>query len=630
VVTSKAAQLDRAMMLRTGNAEKRHELGSVLRGLVDETVGRPVDAGLENLAEVTNARHWAAQDLQRYAELERDFLAAATDRDRIRGVVWPREAPSDVDLPRIEKLANRVVRTHWRWLRSRRARKFREFSGITDPGIGAAQVIAWCRAEREFAHSYQELRHFLGTRQGDLLGDFERTDVRWRHASERQLRELVRRGVTSGAELLTRLSTALTEDEPRRDLMMEALGYAKGWATSTLSTRPNFRCAAATIDLVVIDEASQCSLAQVLPLACRAKRLVIVGDPRQLPPVVTADPGQLRWLAEQAGIQHQELATRCHTYGEDSAFSAFAARFRPGPLLLDEHYRCHPDIIRFCNEEFYRNQLKILTSVEYPATADRGIGWIEVAGVTEPGRTGSVINEPEARAIVDWLVNADPTAVESIGVVTPFRAQANLIERLLNDAGIRSVEVGTAHTFQGGERDTMLFSTVVSRGVRTGTVGWLESQRNLVNVAVSRAKRRLVVFGNYGELREHGPNTLRALARAAQIPASAPAVSAGSYIQRLHAALTAQGIPAKLGQVAEGYPIAIAVTGRSGTLIDVEVSEFPDGDSGGGLQRALAVRDGNLRALGWQILRVPASQVYLDADQVVRTVLQAAHTGAHS
>ncbi|WP_411675424.1 AAA domain-containing protein [Amycolatopsis acidiphila] len=71
--------------------------------------------------------------------------------------------------------------------------------------------------------------------------------------------------------------------------MVEALGYAKGWATSTLSSRPNFRCAAATTDLVVSDDASQCSLAQVLPLAYRSKRLVIVGDPQQLPPVVTAD-----------------------------------------------------------------------------------------------------------------------------------------------------------------------------------------------------------------------------------------------------------------------------------------------------------------------------------------------------
>lgn len=57
------------------------------------------------------------------------------------------------------------------------------------------------------------------------------------------------------------------------------MAHAKGWATSALSARPNFDCRAGVIDLVVIDEASQCNLAHVLPLAYRAKRLVVVGNP---------------------------------------------------------------------------------------------------------------------------------------------------------------------------------------------------------------------------------------------------------------------------------------------------------------------------------------------------------------
>lgn len=435
VVTSKAAQLDRAMVLRTGNAEKRRELGGMLSDLVEETVARPPDPGDEDMAGVTTARHWASRDLQHNAELQRDTLTAATLRDALRDQIWPHQLPAPETLPRTEKLANRVVRTRWRWLRRRRDRKFRTVTGISAPTVGAEQVVTWFAAGREFDRRFRELREFVDSIPGDLVDRFGATDLRWRQASEAQLRELVRRGVASGAGVLTSLGSALTEDEPRLDLMTAALQHVRGWATSTLSTRPNFRCAAGTIDLVVIDEASQCGLAQVLPLAYRAKRLVIVGDPRQLPPVVTADPGQLRWLAKESGVEHQELAAMNHTYGEDSAFSAFATRFLPRPLLLDEHYRCHPDIIRFCNQEFYDNQLKVLTSVDYPKHAGRGMSWQEVSGRTEPGRTGSVVNEPEARAIVDWLTNADPSILDSVGVVTPFRAQANLIHRMVGEAG---------------------------------------------------------------------------------------------------------------------------------------------------------------------------------------------------
>jgi hypothetical protein len=627
VVTSKAAQLDRAMVLRTGNTEKRRELGAMLPDLVEEIVARPPSPGNENMIEVAGERHWASRDLQHNAESQRDILAAATHRDGLRDQLWPRQLPAPEALPRIEKMANRVVRTRWRWLRRRRDRKFRTVTGISAPAVGAAQVAAWFAACREFDRRFRELREFLDSVPGDLVARFDATDRRWRHASEAQLRELVRHGVMSGAEVLKRLGTALTEDEQRLDLMTAALHHVKGWATSALSTRPNFRCAAGTIDLVVIDEASQCGLAQILPLAYRAKRLVIVGDPQQLPPVVTADPGQLRWLAEESGSAHQELAAMNHTYGEDSAFSAFAARFRPQPLLLDEHYRCHPDIIRFCNREFYDNQLKVLTGVDYPEHAGRGMSWHEVSGRTEPGRTGSVVNEPEARAIVDWLTNADPSILESVGVVTPFRAQANLIYRLIGEAGLPPVEVGTAHTFQGGERDTILFATVMSNGIRPGTVGWLETQRNLVNVAVSRAKRQLVVFGDYATISTHRPKTLLALAEAARHPASESAASPTWLAHRLHTALTARGIPARLGNTVEGYPIAIAVTGRSGELIDIEIDEFPQGDPGGGLQRALSVRDGNLRSLGWHILRVPAWQVYLEPDKVVALVLRGLSTG---
>ena len=308
-----------------------------------------------------------------------------------------------------------------------------------------------------------------------------------------------------------------------------------------------------------------------------------------------------------------------HTDGEDSS-STRSPRFQPTPLLLDDitaairtSFDLQPGVLQQPAEGAHQRRLSRPRRQRY-----------ELARGFRVHRTGSHRRRgqrAEARAIVDWLTNADPSTLKSVGVVTPFRAQANLIHRLIGEAGLHPIEVGTAHTFQGGERDTILFATVMSNGIRPGTVGWLESQRNLVNVAVSRARRQLIVFGDYATINTHRPKTLLALAEAARHPASESASSPTWLTRHLNVSPTARGIPARLGTSVEGYPVAIAITGRSGELIDVEIDEFPHGDAGGGLQRARAVRDDNLRSLGWRVLRVPAWQVYLEADKAVYLVL---------
>jgi hypothetical protein len=376
----------------------------------------------------------------------------------------------------------------------------------------------------------------------------------------------------------------------------------------------------------VIDEASQRSLAQVLPLAYRARRLVIVGDPHQLPPVVTAHAEELRAFAAAAGTTHRDLAAAHHTYGEGSAFTAFAARFKPAPLLLDEHYRCHPEIIGFCNAQFYGNRLRVLSAVERVDGCPRGLDWLDVDGHTDRGQAGSAVNETEAWAVVDWLLASGLPPADTVGVVTPFYAQAARIRQLLRQrtgAVPEDLRVGTAHTFRGGERDTVLFSTVIAPGALPGTVAWLEGNRNLINVAVSRARRHLVVFGNRAELRRAKATTLLALADSATAPAAGQDRTASETIRALHAALVAAGLPARLGGTDEGYPLAIATTAPNGDHIDIEVDEYPEGDPRGRFQRQSGIRDRNLRRLGWRVIRVPGWQVHLDPAAAVDHVRRA-------
>lgn len=623
VIDTKTAAVDDALVLRTGNADKRRQLGDRLPDLIEEVLGRSVDPAASSLARDALVRHQAAHALHEKAEVSGRVLAAAIRRDEARAGVWGEEQPPPSSMtPLVRSRAERTVTTRWRWLRRRRANRLRELAGIRDAAVTPQQVLDWLASEASFDEAERALTTFQQANPGDLMEQFAQANDRWQEVSRATIRNRVLEGFTNGEESLRGLADTLTEDLDRREAIARAMIYIKGWATSALSVRPNFDCSAGTIDLVVIDEASQCNLAQVLPLAYRAKRLVIVGDPQQLSPVVTANAEELRALATAAGLSHDELAAGRLTYGQDSAYSAFAARFHPEPLLLDEHYRCHPDIIRYCNERFYGNKLTVLTSVDRDGDPPRGVEWHDVDGRTEPGRTGSAFNEAEAEAVVAWIVKSG-LAPDRLGVVTPFRAQAARIAALLARQGndrLAEVRVGTAHRFQGGERDTIVFSTVISTGALPGTVSWLEGERNLINVAVSRAQRHLIVFGSRAELRERKVTSLLGLAEMADRAAGRATAALSPATKRLHDALTAKGLPASVGEVDEGYPFALVVTALNGDRINIEVDEFPDGDPHGRRQRQLTTRDANVRRLGWHVLRVPGWQAYIDPDVIANEV----------
>jgi hypothetical protein len=112
-----------------------------------------------------------------------------------------------------------------------------------------------------------------------------------------------------------------------------------------------------------------------------------------------------------------------------------------------------------------------------------------------PGQQGSWINADEVRKVddcVNYILRELPEA--SVGVVTPYKAQADRIANSWKDES--RVRVGTVHTFQGGERDVMVFDLVAGPAMPGGSIAWLEAERNLWNVAISRARSHLIVVGN--------------------------------------------------------------------------------------------------------------------------------------
>jgi AAA domain len=627
LIEQRTGPLDEGLLLRTGQAGRRRELGALLPALVERISGRPPEPEPEASPHAaTLARHQATQRLEELAGLQQAVLEAAGERDRARAPLWGAEPPQGIDLPAVEALADRASRTRPAWLRRRRTLVCLERAGVADPHVSAEQVRDWARAESAFQSAWDRLEGFQKANPGDLLAGFGAAQAEWVSAWRAATRTRVRERFVAGAAVLRELAEVLAaEPPPRREAIARAMGHVSGWATDALRVRPSFECRAATIDLVVIGEAGRLGLAAALPLAYRARRLVVVGDPRQPRPVV-AGGEQLRALTAEAGGSHQALAAAHLTHGGDSAYSAFAAASAP-PHLLEEHDRCHPEIIGFCNRQFYGDRLVVLSRVEPDWGQPWGLEWLDVEGRTERGPSGGALNRAEAAAVAAWVAGSG-LEPGRIAVVTPFREQARLIRRLLSDerfgASFQGVRVGTAHTFQGGESETVLFSTVLAAEADPATVAWLDAERDLINLAVSRARRRLLVFGDRVQLRRLGASTLLALAEAADRRVRRREPAPSEVTVALHAALVARGIPASLGSVDEGYPLAITLIGADGHRIDVEVDEFPEGDPRGRARRQAAVRDANLAELGWTVIRIPAWRAALEPRGVADAVLAAA------
>ena len=278
------------------------------------------------------------------------------------------------------------------------------------------------------------------------------------------------------------------------------------WAVTSLSAWGRVPFTAGHFDLVLIDEASQCDIASALPLLFRAKRSVIIGDPQQLRHISALTKSKEIELADKYGLLESRESWM---YRANSLFDLSTSIANPSGIVnLLDHHRSHAHIIQFSNNEFYKRGLRIATRYAYlkrPRGQRLGIQWHDVVGNTVRPNRSSAQNEEEARAVVAVLRNliVDRHFEGTVGVVTPFKAQKELIRSMNNEcaelvAAISSNEllVDTIHRFQGDERDVMLFSPVISIGAARETVGFLRSNGNLFNVAITRARGVLHVVGD--------------------------------------------------------------------------------------------------------------------------------------
>jgi very-short-patch-repair endonuclease len=403
------------------------------------------------------------------------------------------------------------------------------------------------------------------------------------------------------------------------------------WAVTSLSARGRLPFDPALFDLVIIDEASQCDIASALPLLLRARRAVIIGDPLQLKHVSTVVPQEDRLMLAVHGLAEGKAAW---AYSVNSLFDLARTFCRHEDIVnLRDHHRSHRDIIAFSNRYFYRGALRVATDHDRLKHAPRSgpaVEWLDLKGrVMRPSRGGAV-NPMEAQAVVAEIrkLVADEKYEGSIGVVTPFRAQANRIRTLAHQdpelsgrlAALHFV-VDTVHGFQGDERDAIFFSPVVSQGTSESTLRFLKGHGNLFNVAITRARSELIVVGDRQAALDSGVSYLASFAEyvhglCAGPDAAAPVRQAGpeypevshpelvsEWERTFYRALYAAGLrPVPQYQEAP-YTLDFALFAGSRKL-DIEIDgEHYHRNWDGELCRRDQIRSRRLSDLGWEIMR---------------------------
>jgi very-short-patch-repair endonuclease len=407
-----------------------------------------------------------------------------------------------------------------------------------------------------------------------------------------------------------------------RESFSSIIRHYPAWAVSNLSARSALPFSAGVFDLLVIDEASQCDIASVVPLIFRARRLMVVGDPMQLPPVFKLRPEADRQIRSRL---HLDDDVRWGRYLQsansfyDLASSTSRLDHRSDLILLSGHYRCHSAIADYCNSSFYRKTLRVRTNqagLNAPSRGEsalEGCIWSHVPGDAVGGSQGSY-SPAQIEAIIGELKRLEEEKFRgTLGVVTPFRVQANRIsdraaEQLDRDLLERwDFHVDTADGFQGDERDVILFSLVGSYDMPEGSLWFYRSNKNRFNVAASRAKALLHIFGDKDWARTCGISYIQALLESCERPRNTRRrddLIGPVWEPLLAEALRAGGLSFEQQHPACGYYLDFALY-ANGVRLDVEVDgeTYHRDEITGQLQVEDVYRDWLLSVAGWKVQR---------------------------
>ena len=406
------------------------------------------------------------------------------------------------------------------------------------------------------------------------------------------------------------------------------------WAITSLSVFREIPRVAGAFDLAIIDEAGQCQPASALPLLFRSKRAMFVGDPKQLRPIVGISRAKQDGIRRRHGMEGEEFDHLMFA-GRSAYDLAEGALYERGgeARLLREHYRCHPDIAEFFNEQFYEGRLQIRTSGRDAQQRHSGIRWTDVPGGSTTAGS-SRWHPPQVTAIVNELRRlADDGFDGTVGVVTPFREHAKRVRdaafRALGGPLIKRWQFisDTADGFQGGERDVILFGLVGGGTSEPVTPRFYMSDHNRFNVAVSRARIQLHVVGDREWARHCPVPVLNKLVEASEASQGQrhdgirTDLIGPVWEPRLAEELLREGLDFHQQYPTCGSYLDFAFLPSSGTKINVEVDgETYHRDRDGNLRAEDVRRDLVLRANGWRVKRFWVYELREDMASCIRQI----------
>ncbi|MBY0121729.1 AAA domain-containing protein [Bacillus sp. S/N-304-OC-R1] len=344
------------------------------------------------------------------------------------------------------------------------------------------------RLVEERRHLKQDLAHSFSKRDSDHLLELETKIARILEKVRKQEVELVKEAFIVGTTLAKAASDSAIYEED--------------------------------FDLVILDEASMAYVPQAAFAVSLGKRVIICGDFKQLPPIASSrDPLVAEWLKEdvfhKAGVVDWLNEEKLH----------------PQLFLLKEQRRMHPDISAFTNRYIYHSLVGDHESVNKSRNSIVGQApFKEQAAVLldtsftglhclSDKATNSRFNLWQLLLSFQLIHEAYLSGAKSIGYVTPYRAQANLMEMFLEEIyeeerSGADIIAATVHRFQGSERDVMIFDTVDSAPQeRAGMLLTGKESERLINVAITRTKGKFLHVSNRDFIEKHvfAKKTLRQL-----------------------------------------------------------------------------------------------------------------------
>ena len=262
-------------------------------------------------------------------------------------------------------------------------------------------------------------------------------------------------------------------------------------ANKLASPKPHF-------DICIMDEAGQCNVATSLIPIVRAEKLMLVGDVQQLKPVIILNES----INNQLKTQYEIKPNFC--YISNSIYSTLKEN---APMqretLLDEHYRCNKKIIDFCNKKYYQEKLKILSL----DNSEEPLEFINI--VDEKRGVTKNVSLNEVKEVIK-ILQRDDIVGKKVGIITPYVVQKKVLEKEIKQQ-IKNVDfdIGTIHTFQGDEKEVIIFSTAITNNTTKGTYNWLKGNKQLINVAVSRSISKLILLGNENAIKKLHSQTIK-------------------------------------------------------------------------------------------------------------------------